>query len=225
MMIENLKLRTVSLSLFVLSLGLVIISGIFTDLNCLNIIGKPLLMPFLASYFISFKPIKGNKAVLAALLFSWFGDLLLMFQQNHELFFIAGLLSFLIAHIAYIIAFRSSIKNYHLLKEKPWFILLIFIYGILFLYFLYPNLNDLLIPVTVYAIVICGMLIFAILRFKNVKTNSFWLTLLGALLFVLSDSTIAINKFLYPFSLAYPVIIASYAIGQYLIIKGLVSNN
>lgn len=186
---------------------------------------KPLLMPFLAFYFLSFKKTDLKKSVLTALFFSWLGDLFLMFQQVNELFFIVGLLSFLIAHVGYIVAFASSINHYYLLQSKPWLLGLIFIYEVIFLYLISPNLNELLIPVALYATVICFMLIFAMMRFKNVTKLSFWITFIGATLFVLSDSTIAINKFLQPFSLAYPLIIALYATGQYLIVKGLVNEN
>lgn len=181
-------------------------------------------MPFLAFYFLSFKKKDLKKSVLTALFFSWLGDLFLMFQQVNELFFIVGLLSFLIAHIAYIVGFASSINHYYLLQRKPWLLGLIFIYEAIFLYLISSNLNELLIPVVLYATVICVMLIFAMMRFKNVTKFSFWITFIGAMLFVLSDSTIAINKFLQPFSLAYPLIIALYATGQYLIVKGLVIN-
>jgi len=225
MSINNLKLNKISKLLFWSSVILVIISGVFPNLYWLNGLCKPLLMPFLALYFISFKSIKGYKAVLIALLFSWLGDLLLMFQQKHELFFIAGLVSFLMAHIAYIIAFSMSIKSYQISNKKILIITLIICYELLFLYFLYPTLNELLVPVILYATVICTMLVFALLRFPHVSMYSFTITFLGALLFVLSDSTIAVNKFLMPFTLAYPVIIALYATGQYLIINGLVSKN
>lgn len=219
------KYRKIAELLFWLSVVAVIISGIFPDLHWLNKVFKPLLMPFLALYFFRFKEFLFKKSVFAALFFSWLGDLFLMFQYTNELFFILGLLSFLIAHVWYVVAFSASINQYYLLKQKPWLLVVVFIYGAVFLYLLYPALNELLIPVVLYATVICLMLIFAMLRFNNVLKHSFWITLLGAFLFVLSDSTIAINKFLYPFALAYPVIIALYATGQYLIIKGLVSEN
>lgn len=223
MIINNIKLNKVSKLLFWSSVILVIISGVLPNFQWLNTVFKPLLMPFLALYFISFKLIKGYKVILLAIFFSWLGDLLLMFQQKHELFFIAGLLSFLMAHIAYIIAFSKSIKSYQVSNKMMLIMGVIFLYELLFLYFLYPGLNELLVPVSLYATVICTMLIFALLRFQQVSTFSFAITFLGALLFVLSDSIIAVNKFLLPFALAYPAIIALYATGQYLIINGLVN--
>jgi len=225
MIVNKLKFNKVSEVLFWLSVALVILSGIFSNLQWLNVLCKPLLMPLLALYFISSVPIKGRKLVLFALLFSWLGDLLLMFQQKQELFFIAGLLSFLIAHIAYISVFSKSIKSYTITNKMALFIVLIFLYEVFFLCFLYPNLNELFVPVALYATAICTMLVFALLRFPHVSLRSFGITFLGALLFVLSDSTIAVNKFLMPFSLAYPLIIALYATGQYLICKGLIGLN
>ena len=44
-----------------------------------------------------------KKWILLALLFSWVGDILLMFESERINFFLFGLLAFLIAHVFYIV--------------------------------------------------------------------------------------------------------------------------
>jgi uncharacterized membrane protein YhhN len=64
------------------------------------------------------------------------------------------------------------------------------------------------------------MLAGAINRIDKVKKKSFWLVLAGAILFVISDSAIAINKFSYHFEYSGIVIMSAYIVAQYLIVTG-----
>jgi len=214
-------------SIYFLLTALVALSRIFDRLTYLDYLCKPLLMPILGAIFVTTTLNYNSRFywVLFALLFSWLGDVLLLFEPQHELFFIGGLSAFLIAHLFYIFVFRLDVKNFNLLKSKPYIsiTLLLFLFG--FLYLLQPNLNELLLPVSVYAIIICTMLLFAILRYGQVGQASFQLSFIGALLFVLSDSVIAINKFLMSFNWAYSLIIVLYAVGQYYLVKGIVVKN
>jgi len=207
-------------------IALIIISQISSFAGSLNFLCKPLLIPILAVFYVSSNPVRNKSfyGILSALFFSWLGDVFLLFEQHYELFFIAGLSAFLIAHLCYIFVFNLDVKTFQLLKTKPFLPLLLMLYLFGFLYLLYPDLNELLLPVCIYASIICTMLLFAILRYGQVNLQSFKFCCLGALLFVLSDSVIAINKFLLSFKLAYPIIITLYAIGQFYIIKGSLLN-
>ena len=69
-----------------------------------------------------------------------------------------------------------------------------------------------------------GMSIFAINRYGKVNDKSFKLILVGAILFTMSDSLLALNKFLQPIPLAGVWIMASYAAAQYYITKGVLAN-
>ena len=68
---------------------------------------KPLLLLSLGLYYYQAAP-RPAPLVLAALALSWLGDVLLLFQERHELFFIGGLLAFLTAHGCYIGAYRQQ---------------------------------------------------------------------------------------------------------------------
>ena len=79
---------------------------------------KILLMPLLAVYFYQqTKNIKQYAFIYCALFFSWLIDILLMFPLNEyqpetaKLFFIFGLIAFLIAHLNYSIHFVREVKD------------------------------------------------------------------------------------------------------------------
>jgi len=78
------------------------------------------------------------------------------------------------------------------------------------------------IPVLVYGSSVCLMVIMAALRIDSVSRRSFWWVTIGAILFMLSDSIIAINKFLYEgnLPLASFFIMLTYIIAQFFIVHG-----
>lgn len=184
---------------------------------------KPLLIPFLL-YIVSVSdPFRNQKTLLFALFFSWVGDVLLMFANQHALFFILGLISFLIAHLAYIILFQRQNK----INENNnylWFIPFVIIYLVTILRILWPFLNEMKIPVLVYAIVISLMLLMSIKAyFQWEKPSNLWV-LIGALLFVISDSILAINKFHSPVLMSSFWIMSTYLGAQFCIMTSLTNN-
>ncbi len=185
---------------------------------------KPLLMPVLSVFFYS--EVKSNfnsfaKKILAALVFSWAGDVFLMFPD----YFLPGLVSFLIAHVFYILAFYENRKT----NPQQRSFSTTFLFPLPFLYFsilmfssIFPYLKEMAIPVAVYTAVITVMGISAALRKGSVNNESYVYVLLGAIIFMLSDSTIAVNKFMYngDFPYARIIIMVTYLLAQYLIVRG-----
>ncbi|GGW31784.1 hypothetical protein GCM10007383_16000 [Arenibacter certesii] len=82
-----------------------------------------------------------------------------------------------------------------------------------------------MIPVIVYIIVILIMAITALNRMGTVSRKSYALVFLGVFFFIISDSTLAINKFSFPVPMAHFWIMGTYATSQYLIINGLLTSN
>lgn len=199
--------------------------AILLELENLRFITKPLLMPclVLAVYGNSVAAGKQRTLILTALFFSFLGDCFLLFDYKNPLFFIFGLVSFLITHILYIIYF-IGIKPFRpsVLKTQPWIILLVLAYGFGLVYFLYPSLGDLKIPVIVYALIICTMLLCSIHIYKRVNATSGRYFIAGALLFVISDSLLAIHKFYAAFPYGSFLIMLTYCAAQYFIAKGFV---
>ncbi|MBK9328846.1 MAG: lysoplasmalogenase [Sphingobacteriales bacterium] len=200
------------------------------EFRTLMYVSKALMMPLLAIYFFTeTKRIKEYRFIYIALFFSWWGDIFLMFPRseyepaNAKVLFVCGLVSFLIAHINYIVYFFREIKGkpkVTVIIERPYLIIPFLLLGISLLILLYPTLSPMKLPVTVYTIVIISMLIAAFNRKNMVTPVSFTWVFIGALFFVFSDSCIAINLFYKPFASARAVIMSTYIMAQFLIISG-----
>ncbi len=90
---------------------------------------------------------------------------------------------------------------------------------------LFPVLGDLQIPVIVYALVLMAMVVSAIYRLGRTSFASFSLVLFGAFLFMVSDSLLAINKFLDKVPLGGFWIMLTYIGAQFLIVSGLMKHS
>jgi uncharacterized membrane protein YhhN len=75
-------------------------------------------------------------------------------------------------------------------------------------------------PVLIYGLVIGTMLAFALWQYGKVPARAAWFFIVGALLFVASDSMLAINKFKTPITHGGLWIMGTYILAQYLIAKG-----
>ena len=198
------------------------ITGIQLNNELLQSISKPLIIPVLIGYFLSqTNNVTSNlkKWILLALFFSWCGDVLLMFQAKNDIFFLVGLSAFLIAHIFYIVFFHN-IRAKEKIKSNPRLLAPVVVYYAGLIYFLSPYLGDMKLPVRIYGVVISFMLMLALhmLYIKN-KTAGKWM-MVGALLFIISDSILAINKFYQPFKAAGVLIMLTYGLAQLFIVKG-----
>lgn len=157
---------------------------------------KPLLILTLIFHFLQSTKIyhhKIKKLVIAALIFSMMGDIFLMLPDN-ENYFIFGLGSFLIAHIFYIFAFLQIRKELQQ-RLNIWFIIFPALYCIILLNTLLPNAGALAIPVVFYAIIISCMLVAALHCSIIQNKNTGWFFAAAAMLFVISDSFIGLDKF------------------------------
>lgn len=188
---------------------------------------KPFLIPFLFLAVYSCGDFPSKKFLLLALTFSWIGDVVLLFADKGKLYFIIGLASFLISHIAYIILFSKQLRiNSTRNKAIFWVgITVIIVYLMVMLSVLLPSLGDLKIPVFVYAIVLSTMLLFAFKGYLKWSKPAGMYILLGAVVFVGSDSILAFNKFYEPIKFSSFLIMSTYIIAQYLIVVGILKLN
>ncbi len=208
----------------------------FTNNASLIYITKPILMPTLivwAFFFTQENKIPLNKALPLALVFSMFGDIALMFLSINPDVFIVGLACFLIAHLVYIVIFfKISSSGKSVLLAKPYLALPFLLYGIVLIGYLYQqNQADFIkmqIPVIVYATVILSMFLAAISCYGKISSFSYKFLIIGASLFVLSDTTIALSKFSPLFEnrqhIARIIIMGLYGPAQFLIVKGIISS-
>jgi uncharacterized membrane protein YhhN len=135
---------------------------------------------------------RDNVILGMALAFSALGDALL--DLDPERLFTRGLLAFLVAHFIYILLFvRNWVRP---LRSKGWKLALqavVLIYSMLLSHWLAPNLGEVAGSVMLYVCVITVMVVSAILaEFSKPWVYS------GAILFLISDSILAVNKFKSP---------------------------
>jgi uncharacterized membrane protein YhhN len=219
---------------FMLFTGVAVLhlAGIYLRIEWLQIWSKPALMPLLALYFIFSKgrsrmPSAVVISTLTALALSWWGDILLMYASVHERFFLMGLVSFLMAHIFYIIDFML-VRDGPISTVRPGFVLIRVVVLLLAagaIYFLlYPHLGTMTWPVGLYTAAIFAMAFSALLRKGQTREKSFVLVYIGALLFILSDTMIALDRFLSPMDYARLLIMRTCILAQYLIVRGIVAH-
>jgi uncharacterized membrane protein YhhN len=150
-----------------------------------------------------------KQAVIAGLLFSLAGDIFLMLLDR----FVQGLASFLCAHVFYIAAFTRESGG----ALSFWTLVPFLIYGGLMLRALWPRLGRLKPAVLIYVAAILAMGWAAAGRRLLTEQSGSLLAFLGAVLFIASDSALALDKFRRPFRSAQLLILLTYFAGQWLI--------
>ncbi len=216
--------RTVLIFFVAVSLG-ELLSGIVGSRE-LHLICKPLIMVVLGIYYWIASSGNRSTVVVSALFFSFAGDTALMFESSDSLFFIAGLIAFLISHVLYILAYRQHQRDDAASDalqgiQKLRFAFPVVLAGTGLVVVLYPVLGDLKFPVMIYALVMVIMVLNALFRLGRTSAKSFQLVVAGAVAFMVSDSLLAINKFLTPVDHADLLIMGTYILAQFLIVEGL----
>lgn len=206
-------MTTIILTILAIISALIHMWGEYQGPDILIYIFKPLTMVLIIiiAVLADNPPSKRYKvAVIAGLLFSITGDAFLMLPLD---LFIAGLLSFLVAQLIYTYAFSSGKPMQF--KFIP--LLLFLVYGVLIFLILFPGLNGLAIPVAVYLVVILTMAYTAFNQWSQERSRWAVFAFIGAVLFVISDSILALNKFGEPFYAARALTLSTYYTAQWLI--------
>ena len=183
---------------------------------------KPFVVISLIVYFIlqtSSVQSDLKKWILLALVFSLGGDIFLLFESKDPVFFLLGLSSFLIAHIFYIVFFhfvriRENIAGNILL------LLVVVVYYTALMTILSPYLESLKLPVRIYGVVISFMLLLALHTGSITNKNASLMMIIGAVLFIISDSLLALNKFYASFDYAGIAVMLTYGLAQLFIAEG-----
>ena len=182
----------------------------YKNLKLQEYIFKPLTTLLIILIAILSEPSDYKTAIVCGFIFSLFGDIFLMLEENK---FIFGLVSFLIAHVIYIYAFINQ-ANFIL----PIYLIIPFIiYGLIMYWYLYKSLNELKIPVFVYVSIILIMGVTAFNFYYSRQNNLSLLALTGSIFFIISDTTLAIDKFkkkMYPDEF---ILLSTYYLAQTLI--------
>lgn len=179
---------------------------------------KPLLLPLLILYdYLNQQDRKPFFSVFrTALAFAWLGDVLLMLPNA----FVPGLLAFLVMQLLYSKIFWQDCVTPRkgFVFRHPWILLLLVGYHLMIMLPVWPHLGTMQIPVLVYSIVISIMVLAAINRLGEVPNDL--IVAIGAVLFMVSDSLIAITKFGSDFAYSGFCVMLTYIVAQYLIVVG-----
>jgi uncharacterized membrane protein YhhN len=215
--------KTIWIFAFILALVTTIIA-VYLDNETLKMVSKPLLMPLLIFYFLSETkkfPTNLKAWIILALFFSWVGDMLLLFESKGKTYFLLGLAAFLLAQLCYIIFFHN-IRMKEAIKGNALFLLLAVIYYSALTNILSPSLEKahLNLPVRIYGVVLSFMFMLAMHTIFSRNKKAGWLMTVGAILFVISDSILAFNKFYSPINYGDLIVMLTYGVAQLLIITG-----
>ncbi|RYZ21996.1 MAG: lysoplasmalogenase [Chitinophagaceae bacterium] len=161
--------------------------------------------------------------LFAALAASLAGDVLLLFESRSPNYFLGGIGAFLLAQLAYALAF-NHLRRLKGIRFRPVALVPVVAYYVCLIALLWEHLGPLRLPVLVYGAVISAMLAMALQLARLKNRRSALLIFGGALLFIVSDSTLALNRFYEPLPGAGLLIMGTYGGAQLLITLGLLNH-
>lgn len=168
------------------------------------------LLILVSAALVAGAPPRYQIPILAGLAASCAGDVFLMLPRDR---FLAGLVSFLGAHVAYLVAFAVVPSGW-----APWVALVILLgFGGGMVRVLWPGLGALRGPVVAYVSVILAMAWMAVARWQATPGPATAAAALGALLFVASDTLLALDRFRGRFPAARALVLTTYYAAQCLI--------
>ncbi len=197
------------LLLIVLS-TLVTIVGALTRLRFLYLLFKPLTMVLIIALAAQRHAASDSLWLYAAVVLSLIGDVCLMFPARA---FGAGLVAFLLAHLAYIVVFLHG-------NAPLWWWPLVVLLPLTVLYWraLARFKPRLMMAIQIYSVALLAMVLTGL---SLARTHHGATLAAGVLLFALSDGLLAWNKFARPFAHAQAWILSSYFAAQTLIVLSL----
>lgn len=156
-----------------------------------------------------------RRAVLTGVALSLVGDIFLMLPASVlPAGFMLGLVSFLIAHLFFLRALSSDVG----LFARPGVIIVFLLVGAVNLAILWPGLAaSLKIPVVAYMLCLIAMTSQAAIRYLQLRTRGSRLAAIGGMLFMLSDTILAYNKFYLPVPASALLILVTYYAAVFLI--------
>ncbi|WP_445955540.1 lysoplasmalogenase [Yeosuana sp.] len=212
-------MNKIKITFFVFLLASILeIVGIIFTIPILVYIFKPLIVFSLIFLYVFSLP-KRLKWYVMALELCFFGDVFLMFPG--KMFFIFGLVSFLIAHFLFIKIVVNSIKKTNVLKVV--YSVIPFLTALsLLIFILKDSLHEMFWPVLIYGLTISTFGSVSLINHLETKSKKSLFMLIGAVIFMVSDSVLAINKFYEASHLFEIIVMSTYILAQYLIFRSMV---
>lgn len=223
---DPLKDRTINLTVYALATIGACVAEQY-GLHLLEYACRPLMLVVLSSWFFFNSRRVGDRFTLlvqGGLFFSLVSDVALMLERMDEFNFLIGLGASVLAYLCYVMAFAHNVFDEGGMDGMLLSVLLgfaIVVYTVFFSWDLVQVLDEgLVLPVIVHIGTLGLMGVMAALRYRRTYPRSFWMVFAGALVFLLSDSLLLVNRFRHPFDPAPVLIIITYAVAQFLIASG-----
>ena len=198
--------------------------AIVFHLDILSYASKFLLPLILATQFVlgteGIPPVF-RISMMAALFFTGFGDMFLLFSEQNTWFFTFSLVTFafsLLAYIGFFLKIRYS--NYPLPRCQWAFIFAAQAVVIAFIFFILPYLGRMTLPVIIFAGIASVMLHAVKHAFRLKDQPSGWYAMAGAGLYILSCTIIAVHYFYHPLEMGNFLIMLTYGLGQWGLVTG-----
>ncbi|WP_070966485.1 lysoplasmalogenase [Vibrio sonorensis] len=180
-------------------------------------ISKPLPIWMLAAFLtVEYQSFYSN-AIVLALLVSSLGDILLMSPKDR---FLSGLSVFLLAHLIYTVTFWLQIDT----NLSLWLPFLLGCIGVIVYLLLLPSLDEVKLPVAIYFVVILLMAWSAIEFWRTSHSQAAVFAVMGALIFIISDLVLAIDRFRSSSRFSKQVIMTTYYTAQALFTLSVVAS-
>ena len=164
---------------------------------------------------------KERVLIFTALFLSLIADIILITDNLY--FLVVGMLMFMLAKICYSIVYSFKAK-FDIDRLLP-FLAVTLLYCLFVIYFLYEGIGNLYIPVIGYIFISLIMTKMAYLRYKQVNDKSYYLVLLGAVIFMISETIMAFYNFYKPLPYTFTLVILTYGLSQYFSIRGVILQN
>lgn len=193
----------------------------------LEYIAKPVVMVILFIWLWTSVGLDGASLWFGVgILLSLTGDVLLMISLDR--LFLAGLVAFLLAHIAYLVGFNTPVPGL-----SVWGLIMAVVIGLgsaritrlIVASLVSKGQTRMRLPIIVYSTVISFMLLAAMMKLVDAdwKSNAAILVSVGAFLFYLSDIILAWHKFVAPIKNGRIYNIGAYHLGQITLIAGVIA--
>lgn len=160
------------------------------------------------SQFTNTQQTKTHVFFLCGLGMSVVGDIVLALEQGQ--YFVFGLAAFFVAHVFYIMSL------YPVAPRRLPIVIAYAVIGVGTFSLMAPWLGELFIPVFFYILILLTMAVFSVISQRSNR----WL-IVGAALFVISDSIIGLNKFYQPIPYNHILIMLTYYSAQFALTLGM----
>ena len=149
--------------------------------------------------------------IAVGLIFALLGDIFLMLSEAR---FVLGIASFAATHAFYLAAF-IWIAGVALINPST---IPLVLFAAIMTRYLWPGVSSSLrVPVLGYVVLITVMTVQAIGAGLRIETSAMAVAAAGAVLFLASDSMLAVDRFRLPFRAARGLVLSTYWLGQWLI--------